>query len=121
VIPVLFIASTLQARQLQPLLAAVHRLQQRKRGHLTFRWLAVFLAAGLPAAIVIAGGAGELIALFALYSGSEAGDQRPVTLTCTTILVVTVVGGTFISAISRAAKGVPPLREAPGEDEAAGD
>jgi len=120
VIPVLFIASVLQARQLQAPLAAGYRAYKRvlSGGKFSDRMTYAVLLF-VPAIVVTAGGVGEIFALLALYSGSELlTGQRPVTLASTVILLVAVVYGSAFSALKA---GIEAVRKASGGGEAAQD
>jgi hypothetical protein len=123
VIPVLFIAFAIEARQLQPPLAAGYRAFRRLVGREgRFRDFVLF-AVGLflPAIIVAFGLAGELGALAALYYGADVRSLRIITFASTAVLLVAVVLGASNSALTAATKAVPPRQEASGEGEAAED
>jgi len=85
VIPVLFLAAAVQGQAFAFLLQRARRGTARQRQWITLRFFRFRIAA-----IVIAGIAGEPIALWALYRESERPWQRPTVLVATLILLLAV-------------------------------
>lgn len=91
------------------------------------QWITLRFFRFRVAAIVIAGIAGEPIALWALYRESETPWQRPTVLVATLILLLAVAAapiGAYADQLAQfldqALEG-PPERAKPGENEAPGD
>lgn len=122
VIPVLFLAAAVQVQTLVVLMQRARRRTARQHQWITRRFLRI-----RAAAIVIAGIAGEPVALWALYRESERPWQRPTVLVATLTLLLAVAAAPIGAYADQVAQfldqtlGAPPEQTAPSENEAPGD
>ena len=122
VIPVLFLAAAVQGQAFVFLVQRASRRTPRQRQWITLRFFRFRVAA-----IVIAGIAGEPLALWALYRESERPWQRPTVLAATLILLLAVAAAPIGAYADQVAQFLdqtpegPPERAAPGENEVPGD
>jgi len=122
VIPVLFLAAAVQGQAFVFLLQRAERATAQQRQWITRRFFRL-----RTAAIVIAGIAGEPIALWALYRESERPWQRPTVLAATLILLLAVAAapvGAYADQVGKFLQQTPqgpPERPAPGAGETPGD
>jgi len=122
VIPVLFLAAAVQGQAFVFLLQRAERATAQQRQWITRRFFRLRVTA-----IVIAGIAGEPIALWALYRESERPWQRPTVLAATLILLLAVAAapvGAYADQVGKFLQQTPqgpPERPGPGEGGAPGD
>ena len=128
-IPVLFIAITLEGRYLQSLGAVISHTADEidgvgsRSGRLR-TIIKIPLLASLVSFLMVAGGLGEFLAVLALYFGADGNGLRVLVLISTLVLVAGVVVGAYMSlSTASSGHGKPVARRVdsgPGTDQAKG-
>ena len=130
VIPVLFLAVAVQTRFSEHIVRTIWVLGKhsstspgeatrgerwKRRVKTGAAYVGVQLLAWLAALTLVAGGVGELLALLALYRGSETGGGRESVFGLMLVLLAAVIGVTFVTLVRSA------VSAALHEDETADD